>query len=319
MNPLLGLSEYLRKLERNLRLLAVTRGAALIGGAALLVTVALVMVANQFSFSAPSLFWSRVLLFLAIAGVLTAGLIVPLMRLNRRWAARRAEERFPEFQQRLVTFTEKSKQNADDPFLPLLAADALEVANRRSEPIVPRSWIVSFGSAAAIAVTVLLWLGISGPGFLGYGTALLWGGYPKADRRPMYSIKVDPGTHRIRRRSDQIISATLNGFTSSKVSVRAKYASSTKWEEAPMQPLSHSSSYTFVLAGVPEDVEYYVEAGGVKFRAVQADRGRSARGEEDQGHVSLPVLARDEERDGRPRRRSARRGRHRGRSGNHHR
>ncbi|MCU1258425.1 MAG: hypothetical protein JWO80_1310 [Bryobacterales bacterium] len=263
MNPLLGLTEYLRKLERNLRFLAVTRGAAIIGGAALLVTVVLVVVANHFSFSGPSVFWSRVLLFLAIAAVLTAGLIVPLVRLNRRWTARRAEERFPEFQQRLLTFTEKSKQNASDPFLPLLAADALEVANRRSEPIVPRSWIVSFGSAAAVAITVLLWLGASGPGFLGYGTALLWGGYPKADRRPLYTIHVSPGTHRIRRRSDQVISATLNGFTSSKVSVMAKYASSTKWEEAPMQPLSHSAGYTFVLAGVPEDVEYYVEAGGV--------------------------------------------------------
>ncbi len=264
MNPLLGLTEYLRKLERNLRILALTRGAAMLGGVALLVTIALVYVANQFSFSAPSVFWSRVMLFLAIAAVLTAGLIVPLVRLNRRRAAHRAEERFPEFQQRLLTFTEKAKQNADDPFLPLLAADALAVANRRTEPLVPRSWIVSFGSVAAIAVTVLLWLGISGPGVLGYGTALLWGGYPKADRKPLYSIKVDPGTHRIRRRTDQIVTATTSGFSPSKVSVFAKYASSSKWEEAPMQPRSHSSNYSFVFAGVPEDVEYYVSAGGIK-------------------------------------------------------
>ncbi len=265
MNPLLQLDSYLRKLERNLRILSLTRGAAILCTAALAVTVLLVLAANQFSFSAPSVFWSRVLLFFAVAAALCAGLIVPLLRLNRKRAANRAEARYPEFNQRLLTFTEKENANASDPFLPLLAADALSVAAKReSEPLVPRSWIVSFGSVAAIAVTVLLWLGISGPGFLGYGTALLWGGVPRADRKPVYSIRVEPGTHRIRRRSDQSVTATLNGFTAAKVSVFAKYASSPKWEEASMLAKSQSTDYEFLFAGVPEDVEYYVEAGGVK-------------------------------------------------------
>ena len=194
MNPLLQLDSYLRKLERSLRIFSFTRGVAILGTAALLVTIALVLAANQFSFSAPSVFWSRVVLFFAIAAALCAGLIVPLLRLNRNRAANRAELRFPEFKQSLLTFTEKSNANADDPFLPLLAANALTVAERRAaEPLVPRSWIVSLGSVAAIAVTVLLWLGISGPGFLGYGTALLWGGVPRVDRRPVYSIRVEPG------------------------------------------------------------------------------------------------------------------------------
>jgi len=265
MNPLVQLDSYLRRLERNLRLLSITRGAAILCTAALLVTVLLVLAANQFSFSAPSVFWSRVLLFFVVAAALCAGLIVPLLRLNRKRAAHRAEARYPEFKQRLLTFTEKAKANADDPFLPLLAADAMTVAGERAqEPLVPRSWLVSFGSVAAIAITVLLWLGISGPGFLGYGTALLWGGVPRADRKPIYSIRVEPGTHRIRRRADQSVTASLNGFTASKVSVFAKYASSPKWEEAPMIVKGHSSDWEFLFAGVPEDVEYYVSAGGVK-------------------------------------------------------
>ncbi len=83
MNPLLGLTEYLRKLERSFRLLAYSRGAALIGGAALIFTVILVLIANQFAFSDPSVLWSRIVLFLAIAVALGVGLVVPLMRLNR--------------------------------------------------------------------------------------------------------------------------------------------------------------------------------------------------------------------------------------------
>jgi hypothetical protein len=266
MNPLLGLTEYLRNLERNLRLLAYSRGAALIGGAALIFTVILVMIANYaFAFSGPSVFWSRIVLFLALAVALGAGLIVPLLRLNRRWAARQAEHKFPEFQERLLTFTEKSQQNANDPFLPLLAADAMEVAAKNSaDPVVPKSWIVSFASAAAVAITALLWLGVAGPGFLGYGTALLWGSVPKDGRAPLYSVQVQPGTKLIRRRSDQTITAVPSGFSTSKVSVFAKFASSAKWEEAPMQPRSGSSAFEFQFAAVPEDVEYYVSAGGVK-------------------------------------------------------
>ena len=44
----------------------------------------------------------------------------------------------------------------------------------------------------------------------------------------------------------------------------AKYASSSKWEEADMRPEPGGSAYQFLIAGVPETLEYYVEAGGVR-------------------------------------------------------
>ncbi|HEY3841026.1 MAG TPA: hypothetical protein VGL72_30860, partial [Bryobacteraceae bacterium] len=174
MNPLTGITEYLVGLERKLRLLAWTRGAAIFGGAALITTVLLVLLVHRFSFSDPSVFWARVLLFLAVAAAISAGLVVPLLRLNRKRAARRAEEQFPQFQERLLTFTERSKDKADDPFLPLLAADALNVARTAdTEQVAPKTWLFSFGTAGALAVAILLWLGLAGPGYLGYGTSLL--------------------------------------------------------------------------------------------------------------------------------------------------
>src|SRR5690242_17171326 len=150
MNPLNGLAEYLERIERRLRLQAVSRGAALAAGAALAFTVLGAMFANSFAFSAGSVFSARLVLFLALAGALGAGLIVPLLRLNRRKAARTAEQHCPRFEQRLVTFAERSEH--PDPFLELLAADTLEVA-REAEPesIAPRKRILSFASAGAIA------------------------------------------------------------------------------------------------------------------------------------------------------------------------
>ena len=111
---------------------------------------------------------------------------------------------------------------------------------------------------------MLLWLGMSGPGFLGYGTSLLWGGLPKGEMKPYYAIKVEPGNKTIRKRSDLMITATLTGFQAPKVRFFAKYASASQWEQAEMRTEPGGSSYQFLIAGVPDSLEYYVEAGGVR-------------------------------------------------------
>jgi hypothetical protein len=265
MRPLDRLSEYLGAIERRMRLVAVTRGAAVTAAAALALTVVAVMVANKFSFSNGSVLGARVFLFLGLAFALAAALIVPLIRLNRRHAARAVERKFPQFEERLLTFTERLNDKPNDPFLELLAADTLTVA-QQAEPhsVAKTSLMFSFSSAAVIAALVLIWLGMSGPGFLGYGTSLLWGGLPKGEMKPFYAIKVDPGNKTIRKRSDLVISATLQGFQAPKVRFFAKYATASQWEQAEMRTEPGGTQYQFLIAGVPESLEYYVEAGGVK-------------------------------------------------------
>src|SRR6266481_3349849 len=127
MRPLDRLSEYLGAVERRLRLLALTRGIAVTAGLALALTILAVLIANQFAFSNTSVVGARVFLFLGLAFAIAAALIVPVIRLNRRKAARKAEMRFPQFEERLLTFTERSESHPGDPFLELLAADTLAV------------------------------------------------------------------------------------------------------------------------------------------------------------------------------------------------
>jgi hypothetical protein len=222
-------------------------------------------VANNFAFSGASIVGARIFLFLGLAFALGAALIIPVIRLNRRHAAREVERKFPHFEERLLTFTERVEQRPNDPFLELLADDALRLT-QQAEPhaVAKSSLIFSFSSAAVVAFMVLLWLGISGPGFLGYGTSLLWGGLPKGEMKPFYAVRVDPGNKTIRKRSDVMITATLNGFTAPKVRFFEKYGSSSQWEQAEMRTEPGGSAYQFLLAGVPESLEYYVEAGGVR-------------------------------------------------------
>src|SRR5579871_3455129 len=258
------LSDYLGAVERRLRWITLTRGMAVTAAAALVFTVIAVLLANYFAFSDPSVTSARVLLFLGLAFAFAAALILPLIRLNRRRAARATESQYPQFQERLLTFSERLDQNPNDPFLDLLAADTLSVA-RNAEPakVGKTSRMASFASAAVVAVIFLIWLGTT-PGFMGYGTHLLWAGVPKSDARPFYDIQVQPGNTKVRKKAAQLISARLVGFTAPAVRIFGKYASASKWEQTDMRTEEGGSAYTFAIAGVPESLDYYIEAGGVR-------------------------------------------------------
>ena len=231
MNPITSLGQYLDRLEKRLRLFAWTRGAAATVGIALLLTLVIVGVMMGSAFTPSSLLAGRALLFLGIGAVVAVALIVPLLRMNRRRAAGEVERRRPGFDQRLLTFHEKQQVNADDPFLPLLAEDALELTkDAQPEASVEQRHILGFAAFGAAAAGVLAWLMFWGPGVFGYGAQVLWGSLPRdAAQQGIYSVSVTPGSKTVRRRADQPVVAHLTGFTTSKASLWARYASSGKW------------------------------------------------------------------------------------------
>lgn len=259
------LDRYLRDLERRFRLAVILRGAAAASVVALAATVLLALLSNAFAFSEPSLAWSRLLLFLALAFAVAFALIVPALAVNRRRSARLAEQRVPKFGQRLLTLAEARLDPQQDPFLELVAADAAPVA-RQAPPseVLPSRNLLAFVSAAVAAVGVLVWLIVSGPGFLGYGAARLWAGNTKSAIGPFYDILVEPGDRTVRRGGSQQITARPVGFQPATVRLFARYRGATKWEEAPMLPVEGTAAYAFVFAGIPETVDYYVAAGKIR-------------------------------------------------------
>src|SRR5438132_8025337 len=124
------LHAYIAQLEQRLRWNTVLRGLAILTGSALLATLVLVTIANALAFSQGSVTAARFGLILGLAIAAAAGLALPLRRLTRRRAVGTAEAAFPQFQERLITFTERDGR---DPFVELLAGDTLEVA-RSAEP-----------------------------------------------------------------------------------------------------------------------------------------------------------------------------------------
>ena len=255
------LHAYIAQLEQRLRWSTWLRGFAILIGCALVATLVLVTIANALAFSQGSVTAARFALILVLAIAAAAGLALPLRRLTRRRAIGAAEAAFPQFQQRLTTFVERDGQ---DPFIELLAGDALAVA-RSAEPqqmVTDRRLWISLGTGLG-TFAILVWMIAAGPGFLGYGAALLWTG-PHRGQPALYELRVTPGDAVVRRHADQMVSALPTGLRSPSVKLYAHFQSSSKWEEIAMQPTaagSFAGGYEFLFAGLPENVEYYVTAG----------------------------------------------------------
>ena len=255
------LNSYIAKLQQRLRLGAWLRGAAIFTGTALAVTVAMVLVLNQFAFPAHGVTAARLTIFVALAVAAVLAIAVPLIRATREWAVRNAEAANPALEQRLTTFQERASKN-DDAFLELLAADTL-ARTRGAQPssLVADNRLFALGGAGLACLAVLAWMIAAGPGYLGYGASLLW---TNAHAAPLYTIAVTPGNVTVRRNSDQLITAHVTRLRPGKARLFARYQSSNVWEPATMQTEPDSgggATYQFVFAGLPENVEYYVTAG----------------------------------------------------------
>ena len=255
------LNLYIRQVQARLRVDASLRGAAVVAGVALLATVLLALILNAYAFPEKGVTPARVILFAALAAAAGTGLVWPLLRLDRRRSVDRAESGFPDFQQRLLTFSERDAKGQQDPFLELLAGDTLAVA-AEAQPaalVTPARLGILF-AIIAVSVGVLSWMVAARPGYMGYGASLLWTG-PRHDVPPIYDVRVMPGNAAVRRNNDQMVTAQIVGLETSKVDLYARYQSAQSWQKVPMSPQMDGGGFQFIFTGLPENVEYYVAAG----------------------------------------------------------
>ncbi|MEX2300665.1 MAG: hypothetical protein WD733_06995, partial [Bryobacterales bacterium] len=266
MNSSANLQEYLHQIRRRLRVTTASRG---LGGAALIAliaTIVCVFIANRFAFSDGSVISARTLLFAAVIAAIVLLLVLPLRALNRRRAASQLEKSVPAFDGRVSTFLdETSRRERPTPLLELLAEDAMRVAGTAPvDRVVTWQRIVSYAAMGVVAVGVLAWLGSSGPGYWGYGTARLWSGWLKTVDAPLYQIVVTPGSTTMRQGADLTVTAEMVGFEPGAARLFAKFESGMQWEEAPMQRRVEGNGFEFLFAGVREPMQYYIAAEGVR-------------------------------------------------------
>jgi len=261
MNNRSELNSYITRLQQRLRVGVWLRGAAIFTATALAITVALVLLLNRLAFPAHGVTAGRLTIFVALAVAAVFGIVLPVIGVTREWAVGKAEAANPGLEQRLTTFEEQVRKS-NDPFLELLAADTLAHTKQTGpQSLVPDNRLFALGGAGVACLAVLVWMMADGPGYLGYGAAMLWTNRSAA---PLYGIQVTPGNVTVRRNSDQLITARVTGMHPDKARLFAHYGSASGWEPVAMQDehdTGGGATYQFVFAGLPETVEYYVAAG----------------------------------------------------------
>ncbi len=250
--------EYLGAIEQRLRMRSLAVGLAAAVALLLVVTAAAAWFGLRHAFDPRVLLAGRIALVLAAGAGLALGVAAPLLRINRRRAARLAEAKLAGLEERAATL---AGPVADSPLAELVAEEAL----RQAEAVPPRmlvgnAAIASAAAGAGAALIALVWFTTAAPGSLGYGAHLLWAGAPPAGQQALFELTVRPGDAKVRRGGDQLIEAVAAGFDMTGLRLRLRRPGSAQWETLAMEANPSGAGFVFLLAGITDDVEYQVDA-----------------------------------------------------------
>jgi len=235
------------------------------------------------NFSALALFWTRMVLVVAVIWSAWRLLARPTIRRpTASQVARFLEERFPQLQQRLSTVVEISQrgQSIRPELAELICADAWEKVRLIPQPRLfrPRAFAMAIGLAAAsLGIGSLLYF--AGPVEYRYSLRTLASGWSDENDTALYRIVVEPGSISIPARSDLRIHAYLQGFDASAVRLQVRYPGEAGWDSVVMPPDLEKGGTAYALFDLREPVDYYVEADGIRsevFRVEIIDAPRVA-------------------------------------------
>ncbi|MBT8441005.1 MAG: hypothetical protein KJO76_01370, partial [Gammaproteobacteria bacterium] len=260
------LEAYLGEFRKRLKSLIVARGAAVLAVTALVLTLAAVFIGTRQAFSDSVMISARVVILLALAGVVVGLLVFPLRKLKRTEGVADIERRAPDFDGRLETYRELTQRSDDESgpsvFLGLLAEDALRLARRIPVALKVRNWEISTPAVAAgLAVLALAWFAAFGPDNWRYGVRHLWAGWALSDTLPPQRVAVSPGDGAVRRGGDLFVEAQAEGFDPVEATVFAQFEGG-EWESAVMDETG--GEFEFRFFGIRQPLRYYVEAAGVR-------------------------------------------------------
>ncbi|HEY5666702.1 MAG TPA: O-antigen ligase family protein, partial [Gammaproteobacteria bacterium] len=270
MNARQQLESYLDQFRQRLKRLVIARGAALLAVTALILTLAAVWFGTRRAFDAEFMMAARLVLLVAIIGIVVGLFVIPLRAMKRSRAVPDIERRAPDFDGRIETYEDLASSGRKSPFLGLLAEDALRFA--RKMPVafgVTRLELSVPAVVGGVAVLTLLGAAIVGPGNWRYGVRDLWAGWLLDDTLPPQFIAVEPGDGTVRRGGDMRISAEAQGFDPASMTLFARFGPGGDWQSAPMSEIEDTFEFTFFA--VREPVTYYLTAAGVRTQEYSID------------------------------------------------
>jgi len=259
MNTSNRLDQYLDAFRQRLRKLTLIQGVAASAIVLLVMSVIGAWFSTESGFSGETVAAFRILLVLAVAAVIIITIIRPLQDLDAN-LSRKIEERTPDFGGRIETYSQMRESN--NPFLDLLAEDALQVSETHPvrEEIRQKDFNIA-GTIGATAITVLLILVVTGPGMMNYSLRNLFAGWAVDDLLPPQSISITPGDQSVRRGANLRIMAVMEGFTPDEAVIHVRETGG-EWQDVEM--VKSPAGFEFTFFSLQQDMNYFVTTTGIR-------------------------------------------------------
>ncbi len=220
---------------------------------------------EQLRFTAEAVVAFRLLTWGTLALCSVLFILLPLLkRPTDEQVALYLEEHEPALEHAVVTALDAGNSG----FSPALGEQLIQSALERARAVeygrrVEQTALYRFGGTLTAVVVVGLAFAIMGPSQLRYGLAALLLPTMDASSVNPYSIAVLPGDTTISRGSDQMVTATLNGFDAADVSVFARSGSDEAYQRLSMLS-DPTGGFEIMLLGVDDHTEYYIESSGIR-------------------------------------------------------
>ena len=264
------LIDVIRRVRNRWRLRLALRGAVVVVAGTLLALLLSASGLESFRFSAPSIIAFRLISVAVFVGLLCYGLIWPLRRrVTELQVALYLEERDPTLEAAIISAVDATTGGGSEAHSPRLVEKLVEQATDQCRALdhgrtidrtsVQRHATTLAGIAAAAALIVAF-----GPAYLRHGLSALLVISRSAEASSPYRIEVRPGSGKVPRGADELISATLVGFTAKDVGVMMRTASSAPFERVSLVEGSKPGTFEGMLFHLDTQTEYFVESNGVR-------------------------------------------------------
>src|SRR5262245_42797105 len=262
------LVEIIHEVRRRWRMKLALRGAMSVAGLGVLVLLLSAYGLESWRFSAGSIITFRVIVGLALVGLVGYLLVRPLMRqASDGQVALYLEEHEPTLQAAIISAVEAERGLNGSPFSATLIRRLVESAvekaraidnGRQVERVPVRRYGITLGAIALAAIAIFS----LGPAYLRHALSALLIISRNVEAAALYSIEVMPGNCTVARGADQSVTAKLSGFDSEQASLMVRKSPDAPYERLPLLR-AENGSFEGMLFDLAGPVEYFVEANAV--------------------------------------------------------
>ena len=261
-----GIQGLLRSVRRRWRLRIALRGLAWTVGLTLAVALVSALALERLRFTAEAVTALRVLTWGTVLAGLAIFLVRPLLRrVTDHQVALYLEEHEPSLDHTVVSALDASRRSD---LSPALSRRLSETALARARHIgngkrVEQGGLYRAGGALTGLAVAAAALSLLGPGPLRHGLSALLVPTSEAASVNPYAVAVAPGDATIARGSDQMVTASLDGFDAAEASLFTRTGPDGRFQRLSMLP-GEEGGFEVLLLGVDSRTEYFVEASGIR-------------------------------------------------------